>query len=64
MKEGLLELRAAVATAAAPAITKMSVAAVRRVVGMMVVGRRCEVDALWCAKIESSVGLIQSTIEN
>lgn len=49
MKGTLLELMAAVATAAAPAITKMSVAAVRRVEGMAMVGRGCEADALWRA---------------
>ncbi len=49
LKEALLDLMAAVATAAAPAITKMSVAAVRRVECMMVVGRGFELDALWCA---------------
>ena len=46
------DLRAAVATAAAaPASTKMSVAAVRKVEDMMVVGRECQMDALWRADV-------------
>ena len=39
-------LKAAVATAAAPAITKISVAAVRKVEGMMAVGRQLGMNAL------------------
>lgn len=49
-------LRAAVATAAAPAITKMSVAAVRRMEGMMVVGRGFQMDALWRADVWGKAG--------
>lgn len=50
LKGAFLGLRAAAATAAAPAITKMSVAAVRRVEGIMVGGRGFEEDSLWCAE--------------
>lgn len=56
LKGARLELRAVVATAAAPAITKMSVAAVRRVEGMMVVGRGFGSDALLCAEVYQSSG--------
>ena len=56
LKGVFLELRAAVATAAAPAITKISVAAIRRVEGMIVVGRGFKNDAFLCAEVQNSGG--------
>ena len=44
------------AKAAAPPITKMLMATVRKMEGVMVVGRRFEMDALWCTEVKSNCG--------